>query len=182
MLTDKNELRKRFIKIRNEITFLSEKNCQIKRKVLELLQGKGRFSLFSYVSMKSEVDTSEIICELFGKAEIFVPFVEKSKMRAVPLLSLDFSVVDKLGNVYTPENCPQARCDNPEVTLVPMLAFDSGLYRLGYGGGYYDRFLTGSSTLKIGLAFDEQETDEIKIDKYDVPLDIIVTPTRVIRR
>lgn len=67
----------------------------------------------------------------------------------------------------------------PQVVIVPMLAFDSRGYRLGYGGGFYDRTLQGlrakGPVLAIGFAFAAQEVDEVPIDAYDQRLDAVVT-------
>ncbi|MFZ1469642.1 MAG: 5-formyltetrahydrofolate cyclo-ligase [Paracoccaceae bacterium] len=67
----------------------------------------------------------------------------------------------------------------PEVLIVPLLSFDARGYRLGYGGGYYDRTLEGlrakRPTLAIGFAFAAQEVDEVPIDATDQRLDAIVT-------
>ena len=77
--------------------------------------------------------------------------------------------------------CPQMR---PDVVLVPLLAFDRSGYRLGYGGGYYDRtlarFRAEGPVKAIGLAFAEQEVDAVPFDAYDQRLDVVVTPTDVI--
>lgn len=73
----------------------------------------------------------------------------------------------------------------PEVLIVPLLAFDSRGYRLGYGGGFYDRTLQGlrerRPTLAIGFAFAAQEVEEVPIDATDQRLDMIVTETGVRR-
>ena len=67
----------------------------------------------------------------------------------------------------------------PAVLIVPMLAFDARGYRLGYGGGFYDRTLEGlrakRPTLAVGFAFAAQEVDEVPIDAYDQQLDAVVT-------
>jgi 5-formyltetrahydrofolate cyclo-ligase len=67
----------------------------------------------------------------------------------------------------------------PAVLIVPMLAFDARGYRLGYGGGFYDRTLEGlrarRPTLAVGFAFAAQEVDEVPIDAYDQQLDVVVT-------
>lgn len=72
----------------------------------------------------------------------------------------------------------------PQAMIVPLLAFDRFGYRLGYGGGFYDRTLQGlraqSPVLAIGFAFDEQETATVPRDATDQRLDAIITPTRVI--
>ncbi len=67
----------------------------------------------------------------------------------------------------------------PAVLIVPMLAFDARGYRLGYGGGFYDRTLemlrARRPTLAVGFAFAAQEVDEVPIDAYDQQLDAVVT-------
>ncbi len=67
----------------------------------------------------------------------------------------------------------------PDILIVPLLAFDARGYRLGYGGGFYDRTLQGlrakGPTLAIGFAFAAQEVDEVPIDQFDQRLDAVVT-------
>tara|TARA_B100001059_G_scaffold136393_1_gene136727 strand:- start:2220 stop:2843 length:624 start_codon:yes stop_codon:yes gene_type:complete len=70
----------------------------------------------------------------------------------------------------------------PDVILAPMLAFDSAGWRLGYGGGFYDRTLAflrgaGHHLSVIGIAYDGQKLDNIPVGPYDMPLDAILCPT-----
>ena len=70
---------------------------------------------------------------------------------------------------------------DPDVVLVPLLAFDTRGYRIGYGGGYYDRTLQRLRKLKpvvaIGLAYDEQRVDAVPVESYDERLDWVLTPS-----
>ena len=72
----------------------------------------------------------------------------------------------------------------PEVLVVPLLAFDRRGYRLGYGGGFYDRTLEAlraeGPVIAIGFAFAAQEADEVPIEATDQPLDLVVTEAEVI--
>ena len=82
-------------------------------------------------------------------------------------------------------NVPQSKKEsNPDIIIVPMVAFDKSKNRLGYGGGYYDRtiekFKKNKDIFTIGIAFDEQETISIPVDRYDQNLNMIITPSRVI--
>lgn len=82
----------------------------------------------------------------------------------------------------SPEN-PRIAPDAVDAVFVPGIAFDEDLYRLGYGGGYYDRLLPllRSDCVRIGLAYDEQLVGEIPCEEHDVRMDVICTPTREIR-
>ena len=80
---------------------------------------------------------------------------------------------------------PEAAIVIPELLLVPLLAFDAGGYRLGYGGGYFDRTLTrlrdSDAVLAVGVAYAAQEVAEVPRDGSDQPLDWIVTEAESIR-
>ncbi len=88
-----------------------------------------------------------------------------------------------------PFDTRQPGADQPEVRpnmlLVPLLAFDADGYRLGYGGGYYDRTLgvlrSSGSPVAVGAAFAGQQVDHVPRDGYDQPLDWIVTEEKAMR-
>ena len=73
----------------------------------------------------------------------------------------------------------------PDIIFVPLVAYDSYLNRLGYGGGFYDRYLEKKTkikkTFKVGLAFSYQELKKIPINKYDKKLDLIITDKKIIQ-
>lgn len=86
----------------------------------------------------------------------------------------------------TKEPAAQSADVTPDIILVPLLAFDGKGFRLGYGGGYYDRTLEiyrqkGHPFTAIGIAFDGQKTNHVPTAKHDQPLDIIVTEKKVYR-
>ena len=73
----------------------------------------------------------------------------------------------------------------PDILLIPLIAFDKNLNRLGYGGGYYDRLIAKLSKqkkiIKIGLALSDQKIDKVPINAYDKKLDYIVTNKYIIK-
>ena len=92
-----------------------------------------------------------------------------------PLLNIPADELEAL-RLCDLEELPQGEAADfpPDVVVLPMLAWN-GLYRLGYGGGYYDRYLKGCTALKVGVAYDFQLTDEFKEDEWDEPLDMLIT-------
>ena len=142
--------------------------------------GKERF--FVYMSFGTEADTMPVIEGLFARGKsVLLPRVEGRDMRAVPyekgapLRAGAYGIQEPLG--------PPAAAA-PQVVVLPLLAADERGGRLGYGGGYYDRYLTGMSEktpLKVGYCYDFQVVEDACAGLLDVPLDVIVTDKRVIR-
>ncbi|MCH9806569.1 MAG: 5-formyltetrahydrofolate cyclo-ligase [Alphaproteobacteria bacterium] len=83
------------------------------------------------------------------------------------------------------EPLPSAKEVFPDIVLVPLLAFDAEGYRLGYGGGFYDRTLAQLRAKKrviaVGVAFDEQRVDAVPRDVYDQPCDWVLTPSGALK-
>jgi 5-formyltetrahydrofolate cyclo-ligase len=90
-----------------------------------------------------------------------------------------------VGRMNIPEPDAKARERRPDLLLVPLLAFDPRGYRLGYGAGYYDRYLrehrAKRSVKAVGIAYAGQQVDNLPVEDFDEPLDAVVTETQVIR-
>ena len=73
---------------------------------------------------------------------------------------------------------------NPDILLVPLVSFDSKLNRLGYGGGFYDRYIEKienvKKVIKIGLAFSYQKIKKVPTNKFDKKLDFIITEKEIL--
>ncbi len=73
----------------------------------------------------------------------------------------------------------------PDILFIPLVAFDKNLYRIGYGGGYYDRYIQKNSNkknfLKVGIAFSYQKINRVPINKFDKKLDIIITENYILK-
>lgn len=87
------------------------------------------------------------------------------------------------GLTEPPASAPRVDFDAIDAIIVPGVAFDEHCWRLGYGGGYYDRLLPllRADCVRIGVAYDEQVLETIPAEEHDVRLHAVVTPTRVIR-
>lgn len=107
--------------------------------------------------------------------------------KSKPLIFRDWSPGDPLAETTWGIREPLATAAvlDPDIVLGPLLAFDADGYRLGYGGGFYDRTLARLRALKpivsIGIAFDEQRVDAVPHADYDEPLDWVLTPSGPIK-
>ena len=169
--------------IRSSVINKGEKSDVIFDKVIALADKLSAEKIFCYVAMLGEVDTKRIISYYINKrgASLYVPYTE-AEMKLKRLVSCENLSVDKLGNLPLGSYASECYDGDVDMTIVPMLAFNVDLYRLGYGGGYYDKFLSSHKTVSVGIAFDEQETEALEIEKHDIALDFIVTPTRILRK
>lgn len=137
-------------------------------------------SIFIYVSVADEVDTFEIIrrsIEL-GKA-VYVPYItDRDEGLMIPIRIYD---LDKLipGEFDIPTSYTMETIENPDLTIVPGLGFDKDKNRMGYGGGYYDRYLNKAETKSVGLFASDFEVEEIPTDEYDHKLDYIITEKEI---
>ncbi|NLN42488.1 MAG: 5-formyltetrahydrofolate cyclo-ligase [Clostridiales bacterium] len=188
IIKEKNQLRTEMQELRNRLTKeeILDRSSKIKSQLFSLLNKNSYKNYMSYVSVRSEVRTIEIIKELLRdekKVSVPVCVIETTKLIASQILHMNELVPSHFG-LLEPKNdlIRPIKAETLEVVLVPGLAFDRKGNRLGYGKGYYDGFLkrVSPNTLKIGLAYSFQVIKEVPVDFMDVPLDIIITENEII--
>lgn len=140
------------------------------------------FHLFQSIPGKNEVQTKGILVYLnqLGKT-ILVPKVEGKTMLTCKINS-STTWISGAFQVPEPSNCLLFPETSIEVIFVPLLICDQKGNRIGYGGGFYDRFLSKCSpnALKIGLSFFSPIKEIIDAEDFDIPLDYCVTPTEIV--
>lgn len=183
---DKNELRRQLKNIRSSVSDRQKKQIAIENRFLIYYEMAEFNQIFSYVSFGDEVDTKVIIKTISKNNDVFVPYTLGNKMIPILLPKNSKLDVDKHGNLLEfnkglKESYDEYRFadDKNCAIIIPMLGFNQDLFRIGYGGGYYDKYLSDSKARKIGLAFDEQFIPDLLIEKHDIPLDIIITPSKI---
>lgn len=137
-------------------------------------------SVFIYYSIDSEVATHGIIDAALkcGKAVYLPRCAEQGKMHAIRIMSLDDL---RPGKYFIPEPVgTDELMGAPDLTIVPGLAFDSYGGRMGYGGGYYDRFLANVNTAAAALAYTCQVIERVPTGAHDAPVNYIITPAGII--
>ena len=173
------EIRSKMLKERAK---LSESEVYLKsqiiqNKVLALLQIKDKTTFFVYNAFKNEVDTLKIINELKSQNKtVCFPLIKGEVMYAAKPLSNDF-ILDKYG-IKTPKEYELV--NSVEVAIIPLIACDNLKNRIGFGKGYYDRFLNDKNILKIGICYDFQVVENFIVNEWDIPLDIIITENQTI--
>lgn len=180
----KSELRKRYIELRKTALTTEERqnySDEIADKMLKLDALKSAENVFCYSAYAGEVETIRLIDSLLemGK-KVCLPLCDKNTntMSArrinsrTELKSGAYGILEPTGAEIAPEDI--------DFIIVPMVAFDRKRTRLGYGGGYYDRYLPKTKAIKCGIAYSLQEADKLSKDKHDVPLDMIITEKEVI--
>jgi len=180
----KSKIRKKILKVRKN---KHDKNVKIKFHKLYILLKKitnlKNKIVGGYYPANYELDDLYILSELERKKiKISLPRIEKNfKMSFIQCSLNDPFVINQYGIPEPSSN----KIVYPDILLVPLIAFDKNLNRLGYGAGYYDRLIESLKKRKkiitIGLAFDFQEFYSIPTSKYDQKLDYIVTNNNILQ-
>ena len=157
-----------------------EASKKLSHHLLLLLESQPVFKIAGYWAVGSEINLSPLLGDLDEKGwNISLPVVLK---KDAPLIFRRWHLGDEL--ITGPFNTlqPKPRCNEviPNVILLPLLAFDNQKFRLGQGGGFYDRTLeqlknSDGGIVSIGVAFAAQEVNAVPRDQYDERLDFIVT-------
>ena len=173
----KSEIRKKILKIRKQVY---HKELSISFNYIFKLLKKNKVNgkvMGGYYPYNYEVDAIKIL-EDFEKKDfsISLPKIKKKfQMNFFKWSTKDPLIINKFG-------IPEPISDKilyPSILIVPLVAFDKHLNRIGYGGGFYDRYIKklkkSKKIITIGLAYPFQKVKKIPIDKYDIRLDFILT-------
>jgi 5-formyltetrahydrofolate cyclo-ligase len=179
----KSKLRKKILKVRKKI---NKKNTQINFNQLIKILKKEKITkkiIGGYYPVNFEIDDLTLLRKFEkNRFDISLPVIEKNFQ--MDFYKWSFSDPLKVNRYGIPEPVIK-NIVNPNILLIPLVAFDKNLNRLGYGGGYYDRLIQKLSKkkkiIKIGLAFSVQKIDKVPIDAYDQKLDYIVTNKYIVK-
>lgn len=184
----KVELRKGAREARHALAFqtvlaLSEK---IERKLESLNEFKQSKVIATYVSMIDEVQTERIIrTALNSHKRVLVPVVDPRNKRLIFSEIYDISEL-AVGHFDIREPRPEfvrpVDLSEAEVIVVPVVAWDERGFRIGNGGGYFDKALALlKENLTVGLAFEAQKVNRVPEENFDIPLKTIITESRILK-
>lgn len=170
----KQELRKKYLSIRNNIKDKDIKDNIIYNRIISDIDILNKDLILIYVSYNSEVDTLKIINYFLDKKKVAVPRIDNGIMNFYYINNIDdlkigyFGILEPISNNIVKDfsNC---------VSITPGICFDKFGNRVGYGKGFYDKFYYKYDVFKIGLCYKECLLDRIDIDIYDIAVDKIIT-------
>lgn len=184
---NKKDLRHKMILLRKDVSV--EKRMEYSNKILNRLIHMPEYryteAIYCYVSVKDEVITYQIIEHALncGK-KVAVPKVLDKKMEFYYIADLN-DLKEGYWGIPEPITIGAPALDQEVFMVIPGLAFDHDFNRMGYGRGFYDRYLeahTGIHMFKAAVAFDFQVIDQMEVMEHDKKVDCIVTPTKIERR
>ena len=174
---NKSKIRKKILKLRKQKV---SNNIEIEfddiKKILKKIKVSSKV-IGGYHPYNCEIDTMKILKKFESlEYQISLPKIKKNhQMKFFFWSTTDPLVINKYG-------IPEPTSDKiiyPSILLVPLVAYDKHLNRIGYGGGFYDRYIDKlrkkRKVITIGLAYPFQKVKEVPTDKYDIKLDFIVT-------
>ena len=174
---NKQELRIQYKSIRNSVINKSD----FDRKISEYFINSPFFHnsdiYLCYVSVGSEVDTSYIIDKLLSNGKkVAVPNCKDGIMDFFEIKSTD-ELIEGAYGIPTADvnNAVRITCFDNALCIVPALSFDKSGFRLGYGGGYYDRFLFDKSIISLGLSYEDCICESLPAEEHDIKINSVLT-------
>ncbi len=181
---DKDSLRKSYLLARRSLDQLEiqSKTQLISQRLINYIPWEQLKLVHLYLPIpeNNEVDTLPIINHIranYHHLQIAVPKVESAYQLGHYLISADTQLVKNIWGIPEPVNADPVSEDKIDLVIAPMIIFDTAGHRVGYGKGYYDRFLANCrpDTLKIGLCYFDP-VDPIEIEPTDIAMDVVISP------
>lgn len=183
-MTDKGSFRKKYKKLREELNEESLENgsLSIANRALNLpIWEASYYHVFLSISEKKEVNTQYLLHILQGRDKSIVVSKSNFESHQMQHFLLQENTRFTVSNYGIPEphSGIEVPVDQIDVVFVPLLAFDENGHRVGYGKGFYDRFLSQcrSDTIFIGVSLFKAEKS-INLDFNDIPLNYCITPSK----
>ena len=184
---EKEVLRQRILQLRDNMdpADIRQKSLKIIEKVLGLPEYAKANVIALYVNKGSEVETKPLIRKALASGKkVLIPITKKNTRELLysEISSLDALVPGTFG-IPEPRDAKARALTTANIVLVPGVVWDIYGYRLGWGKGYFDTVLSrlSDSSLSIGLSFDLQLVEQVPREQFDLPVEMLVTESRVIR-
>lgn len=165
---------------------LCRRSARAGERLLALPEFAGAGVVMLFISFGSEIATLDLVRRALALGKrVAAPRAHREGRELVPgeIADPDQDLVPGLWGILEPRpECPTVAPEELEAVIVPAAAWSEDGYRLGYGGGYYDRFLRRAAQAHwIGLGLEVQVVPEVPHEEHDLPVDVLVTDERVRR-
>lgn len=157
------------------------------RSLISLSTYSEAKTVMCFLSFRSEVYTSLIVKNILDSGKRLIVPISDTKTKTLKLSyvkDIDDLAIGTYGILEPrPSSFREASPSDIDLVLVPGACFNLKGYRIGYGGGYYDKFLPNirKDALSLGLCYDFQIVSSIQPEKHDIPVDIVLTEKRMIK-
>jgi len=184
----KKQIRKEILLIRQALDgeTVQENSRKICRKLSDLGAFKHAHTVMAYIPFRNEVDVTHLFNLLWGEGkEVVIPVCDVKNIALIPsrLDSLEKDLRPGAWGILEPKpDCVRpVSVDRIDLVIVPGVAFDPKCNRLGYGGGYYDRFFSRlkEGTPKVAVSFEVQIVAKLVPEVWDVPMDMVITEAAI---
>jgi 5-formyltetrahydrofolate cyclo-ligase len=164
--------------------YIEESNTKIFKNFLSLPEYLSAETVFIYYSVGREPDTGKIIADALSRGKtVALPYsLDSGEMELRRLSGTDTLIQDRYGIPTPPDDAERLAIAKIELAVIPALTFDMRLYRMGHGGGYYDRFLGKFNGFSVGLARERLIADILPTESHDRPVDCLITEKGIAKR
>lgn len=170
----KEELRKKYLDIRNNISNRQDKDNIIYNKIINNMKVKNADTILIYVSTKSEVNTINLIKYFLRDKKVAVPKIIDVEMIFYYINSLNDLELGYF-NILEPITNKEVTDFSKSISITPGICFSVDGYRIGYGKGFYDRFYMKNDVYKIGLCYQECLVNDFEHDSFDINVDEVIS-------
>ncbi|AME10047.1 5-formyltetrahydrofolate cyclo-ligase [Gemella sp. oral taxon 928] len=177
----KEKTRKKFISERDNLAESYRKLASEKifKQIEKLKEFKNLNKIFIYVSFGSEVATEQFIKKYLNEKKIFVPKISGEEMLIIPLHKWEELRKKGAFGILEPTNTDNY-VGEMDIAIVPSVVYDKKGYRIGYGKGYYDKYLSKTAPkLMIGVSYEKILQENLPIESHDIAVDFVITEKKV---
>lgn len=182
-MTSKPEIRNYARLLRTQLPDKADRDNRIFQQILQLDAFQAANTVLCYVSLPEEIDTVQLMNYCFAhQKRVAVPYCNSDK-------TMDFYYIHSLQELHTGQyGIPEPDVLAAEkvtdfrsaVVIVPALCFQADGHRVGYGGGYYDKFLKNGTFISVGLCYNDLILKQIPTTDYDQAVNILVTEKQIL--
>lgn len=178
---DKEIIRKKYKENRLQIKHKGEKSKKIAMALISTSEYESASTLAVYASLAEEVDTSPIIdIALKDGKTVLLPKIEAR--RKMNFFEVSPDLIKNTFGIKEPQKSKKYLPEEIDLIIMPIVCADENRNRIGFGGGYYDRYLSIYKGRKIGICFDEQiSSAPLPCSEHDIKPDMIVSDKRIIK-